>query len=108
MQNKITQTIMESLEEFDLEYAISPTPPDKQAYLKSHLLQSQIKVIEVVIENLKSMYKNFYLSDERYAIQINKDYEDYTALHGLNVYNKALEDQISSLNETLEELKKSL
>lgn len=58
---------------------------------KSHLLQSQIRLIEAEIESLnQSFEKNAHLSV--WAIG----------------YNRALCDQISSLNETLEELKKSL
>ncbi len=60
--------------------------------VKSHLLQSQIRLIEVVVESLKAdakIYKSA-VDDENIG------------------YLGAIEDQISSLNETLKELKKSL
>ncbi len=60
--------------------------------LKSHLLQSQIKLIEAVIEKLR---KPMWF--------IRETPDEY-----MKGYTKALEDQISSLNETLEFLKKSL
>jgi len=58
---------------------------------KSHLLQSQIKVIEAVILAIGS------------EEHLNDDLTEWS-----EGYNHCIQDQISSLNETLEELKKSL
>ena len=65
-------------------------------YIKSHLLQSQIKVIGAVVEERKSK-----------LIRV-EDGKDALEQFGIQWLNKPIEDQISSLNETLEFLKKSL
>ena len=92
----VTKTIMESMEDDLIETLVwyirqSDSKHEAFEYIKSHLLQSQIRLIEAEIESLnQSFEKNAHLSV--WAIG----------------YNRALCDQISSLNETLEELKKSL
>ena len=51
--NKISQTIMENISEVDTKFW-----PAHRESVKSHLLQSQIKVIEAVIEKLEQSKKD--------------------------------------------------
>lgn len=114
--NNITKTIMESISELS-KIAMFPEEENPSLidnyqfdidYLKSHLLQSQIKVVESIIFGLekakitkKKGIGEMIFGDGR---------KEFIRVHtNMDVgYNQALEDQISSLNETLEELKKSL
>lgn len=103
--NNITKTIKESLESFDLVKAQSAPFTVMGAYkdadferIKSHLLQSQIRLIEAIIVNSKKGIRVIKSSAKR-------------SPHLRSFYVgkwQALEEQISFLNETLEELKKSL
>lgn len=129
--NKISQTIMESLEEFDKsldEWVESDehkfhctswsegqlccldakTPdnisvPDGRGFSKSHLLQSQIKLIEVMIESLVKS-KSFSVGETIQASE-GSFYPSEVEVATEESHNAALEDQISSLTEVLNELK---
>ena len=105
MSNNITKTIkdsdMKAIEELLDEIIVDEENGEcnvsyyKESYLlrlKSHLLQSQIRLIESVILTIGS---EEYLN--------NDDLTEWS-----EGYNHCIKDQISSLNETLEELKKSL
>ena len=94
---------MESLEQEKLNNNVShihyaDSPEEAIEHPKSHLLQSQIKVIEVVIEEMKT---NRYCKLHSFTGS-ERDSDICNECH------KTREGQISSLNETLEELKKSL
>lgn len=117
--NNITKTIMESLEQEKLNNNVShihyaDSPEEAIEHPKSHLLQSQIKVIEAVIENLEKAKQDPYAIREKVFKEDEYWDEEKRWDNATDVgtfafpHNNALEDQISSLNETLEELKKSL
>lgn len=111
--NKISQTIMESLEIKNKECQARwsergfnvvcghpfpcPRHTDFEEEIKSHLLQSQIKLIEVMIE------ENLYITcphDSR-----SECLENDCFIHERGGYNTSVRDQISYLTEVLNELK---
>lgn len=104
--NNITKTIMESMESYEEKFNVfgECNPPHCHNIrfggnfvdIGNHLLQSQIKVIEAVIEEMKSKLRRV------------EDGKDALEQFGIQWLNKPIEDQISSLNETLEFIKKSL
>lgn len=75
--NKITQTIMDSLEKSEVEFfkMIYEDTTDSftiRDFIKSHLLQSQIKVIEAVIESFKEGLPNMEECDCMYCYALRK------------------------------------
>lgn len=121
--NNIAKTIKESIDEDkktamvfcrDFTYSLrdagydipEPKRVELEHFTKSHLLQSQIKVIDAVIEECEGMKKKKppyreYPESQDGIIQKLCDDGDRFIFTG---YNQALEDQISSL----EEVKKSI
>lgn len=87
---------MESISEVENELPILKAFPLYTKDFKSHLLQSQIRLIEAVIEEMKSKLRRV------------EDGKDALEQFGIQWLNKPIEDQISSLNKTLEFIKKSL
>lgn len=124
--NKITQTIMSSLEKFYKEFvnyhpgdsgiggnypqepvyelAIDPQSTEDIKALKSHLLQSQIELLETLIHQVQE--RKVTVWNDRFGYR--GDDLIFHTKEEAEGWNKALEEQISSLNETLEFLKKSL
>jgi len=106
MTNNITKTILSSLEDDRIETLVwyirqADSKHEAFEHLKSHLLQSQIRLIELVKKDLEEMVRTFHETLCSYPIECS-------CCHNASLLKRELTDQISSLNETLEFLKKSL
>lgn len=83
-------------------------------FIRSKSLQPQIQLIEVVIDSLEKAKQDPYAIRENVVRESTNSNKEARWEEGTEVgkfafpYNHALEDQISSLNETLEELRKQV
>jgi hypothetical protein len=74
--------------------------------LESHLLQSQIRLIDTIIEEMKSRKRQII---DNWASTHDRDGEQFTKLTKEDKgYNEAIADQISFLEETKKELTENL
>lgn len=115
--HNITKTIMESLEytpahSFPIRIKVADELKVIEEYveydeMKSHLLQSQLKVIDAVIDYVHTSKKSnvrVLTKVSGHELLICNSCEEISGVCRCGNYNAALEDQITHLNEVKQEL----